>query len=116
MRDILPAPPAVIRNEVQSVLELFRKNVIPTYARFDVALCRGEGSWVWDVNGKRYLDFGGGIAVCALGHSNAEITEALVEQSRQLVHVSNLYYHEAQGRLGAEIVGIDRAGESFLLQ
>jgi predicted acetylornithine/succinylornithine family transaminase len=99
MSDIIPAPPAVVCNQVQTIQELFRSSVIPTYSRFDVVLQRGEGSHVWDVNGKRYLDLGGGIAVCALGHANAEITQALVEQSRQLVHVSNLYYHEPQGRL-----------------
>ena len=71
MRDILPAPAAVVRNEMQSIQERFRKNVIPTYARFDLALERGQGCRVWDVNGKRYLDLGGGIAVCALGHASA---------------------------------------------
>jgi acetylornithine/succinyldiaminopimelate/putrescine aminotransferase len=98
---------------MQTIRELFRKNVAPTYARFDVALCRGEGSYVWDVNGKRYLDLGGGIAVCALGHANAEITEALIGQSRQLVHVSNLYYHEGQGRLAQELAGQVGAGKVF---
>ena len=62
MRDIVPAPPAVVRNEAQAVQELFRKNVLPTYSRFDLVLKRGEGSYVWDVNGKRYLYLGGGIA------------------------------------------------------
>ena len=113
MRDIIPAPPAVVRNEVQTIQELFRKNVLPTYARFDLVLKRGEGSHVWDVNGKRYLDLGGGIAVCALGHANPEITQALVEQSRQLLHVSNLYYHEAQGRLAQALAGLIGPGRIF---
>ena len=77
MSDIIPAPPAVVRNEAQAIQELFRKNIVPTYARFELVLKRGEGSHVWDVNGKRYLDLGGGIAVCALGHANAEITQTL---------------------------------------
>jgi acetylornithine/succinyldiaminopimelate/putrescine aminotransferase len=55
MRDILPPPPAVVRNEMQSIQERFRKNVIPSYGRFDLALERGEGSRVWDVNGKCYM-------------------------------------------------------------
>ncbi len=113
MRDIVPAPPAVVSNQVQTIQELFRKNVIPTYARFEVALQRGEGSHVWDVNGKRYLDLGGGIAVCALGHSNPEITQALLEQSRQLVHASNLYYHEPQGRLAQALVRLVGPGKIF---
>jgi predicted acetylornithine/succinylornithine family transaminase len=113
MRDIVPAPPAVVRNEMQTIQELFRQNVVPTYSRFEVALKRGEGSYVWDVNGKRYLDLGGGIAVCALGHANAEITQALIEQSRQLVHVSNLYYHEPQGRLAQDLMRLIGPGKVF---
>jgi acetylornithine aminotransferase/acetylornithine/N-succinyldiaminopimelate aminotransferase len=65
------------------------------------------------VSGKRYLDLGGGIAVCSLGHANPEITEALVEQSRRLVHVSNLYYQEPQGRLAERIVGHLAPGKVF---
>jgi len=113
MSDIIPAPPAVVRTEVQAIQELFRKNVVPTYARFEVVLKRGEGSQVWDVSGKRYLDLGGGIAVCALGHANAEITQVLIEQSRQLGHVSNLYYHEGQGRLAQELVRLIGPGKVF---
>jgi acetylornithine aminotransferase/acetylornithine/N-succinyldiaminopimelate aminotransferase len=113
MRDIIPAPPAVVRNEAQTIQELFRKNVMPTYARFDLVLKRGEGSRVWDVNGKSYLDLGGGIAVCALGHANAEIAQALVEQFGQLGHVSNLYFHEGQGRLAQELSRLIAPGKVF---
>ena len=88
-------------------------SVVPTYSRFDLVLKRGEGSYVWDVNGKRYLDLGGGIAVCALGHAHPELTQALVEQSRQLGHVSNLYYHEAQGRLAHELARRIGPGKVF---
>jgi len=113
MSDIVPAPPAVVCNQAQAIQELFRSNVVPTYSRFEVVLKRGEGSYVWDVNGKRYLDLGGGIAVCVLGHANAEITQALVEQSRQLGHVSNLYYHEAQGRLAQALARLIGPGKIF---
>ncbi|MBI3191797.1 MAG: acetylornithine/succinylornithine family transaminase, partial [Pedosphaera parvula] len=85
----------------------------PTYGRFDLAFERGAGSYVWDVNGKRYLDLGGGIAVCSLGHAHPEITEALVEQSKRLVHVSNLYYHEPQGRLAQRLTGLTGPGKVF---
>ncbi|RLB18585.1 MAG: acetylornithine transaminase [Deltaproteobacteria bacterium] len=67
-----------------------------TYGRFPVTLVRGEGCRVWDENGKEYLDFVGGIAVCALGHSSSVVTDALQEQSRTLVHVSNLFYTKPQ--------------------
>lgn len=99
MKDLVPAPPAIVRQEQKSIQELFHKNVLPTYSRFDLVLSRGQGSWLFDVNGRRFLDLGGGIAVCSLGHAHPEITATLTEQSQRLVHVSNLYYHEPQGRL-----------------
>src|SRR2546425_8201654 len=94
MKEIVPPPPPIVRNQFESVRELFTRYVVPCYGRFDLAFARGAGCHVWDVNGRRFLDLGGGIAVCALGHAHPEITQALVEQSQQLVHVSNLYYHE----------------------
>ncbi len=113
MKELVPPPPPIVRNQFESIRELFSKHVVPSYARFDLALVRGAGSYVWDVNGRRYLDLGGGIAVCSLGHSNPEITEALVEQSQKLVHVSNLYYHEPQGRLAERIVKHLAPGKVF---
>lgn len=99
MKDLVPPPPAIVRQEQKAIQELFQKNVLPTYSRFDLVLNRGQGSWLFDVNGRRYLDLGGGIAVCSLGHAHPEITATLTEQSQRLIHVSNLYYHEPQGRL-----------------
>ncbi len=104
MKEIAPAPPPMVHNQFETVKELFTRFVVPTYARYDLAFTRGEGSYVWDVRGRRYLDLGGGIAVNCLGHANAEITDTLVAQSKQLTHVSNLYYHEPQGRLAQNIV------------
>src|SRR5207253_10116694 len=98
------------QNEIR---ELFDEYVVPSYARFDLVLERGEGIYVWDVSGRRYLDFGGGIAVCVLGHANPEITDALAEQSRKLVHVSNLYYNEPQTRLAKRIVDLIAPGRVF---
>jgi acetylornithine aminotransferase/acetylornithine/N-succinyldiaminopimelate aminotransferase len=73
----------------------------------------GSGSYLYDVTGKRYLDLGGGIAVSCLGHAHPAITEALVEQSRKLIHVSNLYYYEAQGRLAQKLVSLIGPGKCF---
>lgn len=104
MKEIVPPPPPVVRNEFATVQALFKQFVVPSYGRFDLALARGSGSEIWDVHGKRYLDLGGGIAVNCLGHAHPEITDALVTQSQRLIHVSNLYYHEPQGRLAQGLV------------
>lgn len=113
MKDILPTPPGIVHNQHARVQEIFSKNVMPTYARFDLVFERGRGAHLWDVNGRRYLDLAGGIAVCSLGHANPEITQALVEQSSKLVHVSNLYYTEPQGRLAEKLVGLIGPGKCF---
>ena len=113
MKDIVPPPPAIFRNDVAAIKGLFDKNVVPSYARFEIVLSHGAGSWVWDSTGKRYLDFGGGIAVSALGHAHPAITEALVEQSKKLVHTSNLYFHETQGRFAEKLVNAIGPGKIF---
>jgi acetylornithine/N-succinyldiaminopimelate aminotransferase len=113
MKEIFPTPPPLVQNQFESVRELFTKNVVPSYGRFDLALSHGAGSYVFDVVGKRYLDLGGGIAVNCLGHAHPAITDALVEQSKKLIHVSNLYYTEPQGKLAAELVKRIGTGKVF---
>jgi len=108
-----PSPPPLVHNQYESVRELFNQNVIPSYGRFDLVFSHGQGSYLFDVAGKRYLDLGAGIAVCCLGHAHPAITEALVEQSKKLIHVSNLYFTEPQGRLAAEIAKRIGAGKCF---
>jgi acetylornithine aminotransferase/acetylornithine/N-succinyldiaminopimelate aminotransferase len=100
-------------DRLSDIRKLFQRNVVPTYARFDLALDHGEGSYVFDVAGKRYLDLGGGIAVCALGHANPEITDALLEQSRKLLHVSNLYFTKPQAQLAEALVRLIGPGRCF---
>lgn len=94
----------MVHNGHRAIRELFDKNVVPSYGRFELVLSHGAGSQVYDVAGRRYLDLGSGIAVSCLGHGHPAITEALVEQSKKLIHVSNLYFTEPQGRLAAELV------------
>ena len=103
----------VQRSKAEKIHRTFEKFVVPSYTRFDLVLERGEGSYVWDVDGKRYLDLAGGIAVCSLGHAHPEITEALTEQAQKLIHVSNLYYNELQGRLAKRIVDLIAPGRVF---
>src|SRR5438874_2270327 len=113
MKEIVPEMPAIVRNEAAAVQALFQQHVVPSYGRFEIVLSHGSGSFVYDVTGKRYLDLGGGIAVSALGHAPPAITEALVEQSRKLIHTSNFYYHESQGRLAQALVNLIGPGKCF---
>jgi acetylornithine/N-succinyldiaminopimelate aminotransferase len=113
MKEIVLSPPPLVHNQYEAVRQLFSRNVVPSYGRFDLVLSHGTGSYVYDVAGKRYLDLGGGIAVCCLGHAHPAITGALVEQSQKLIHVSNLYYTEPQGRLAAELVKRIGPGKCF---
>jgi acetylornithine/N-succinyldiaminopimelate aminotransferase len=113
VKELSPTPPAVVHNETARIQSLFSQYVVPTYGRFEVALSHGSGSYVYDVAGKRYLDIGGGIAVLCLGHANPEILDALTRQAQKLVHVSNLYYNEPQGRLAQALVKQIAPGKLF---
>jgi acetylornithine/N-succinyldiaminopimelate aminotransferase len=104
---------AINVDRLSEIRRLYQRNVVPSYARFDLALDHGERSYVYDVAGKRYLDLGGGIAVCALGHANPEITDALLEQSRKLLHVSNLYFTKPQAQLAEALVRLIGPGRCF---
>jgi acetylornithine aminotransferase len=86
--------------------------LMQTYARLPVAFRRGEGVWLWDTDGRRYLDAIAGIAVCGLGHAHPAVTEALCSQAGQLLHTSNLYRVEAQEVLAdvlTRLAGMDAA-------
>jgi acetylornithine/N-succinyldiaminopimelate aminotransferase len=74
-----------------------------TYARYPILLARGKGTKVWDSNGREYLDFVSGIAVCNLGHCHPKVVQALEEQARQLIHCSNLYYNRPQVELARRL-------------
>ena len=80
--------------------------LMTTYKRLPVTFARGEGVWLWDGDGKRYLDALAGIAVCGLGHAHPAVREALCEQAGLLVHTSNLYGIAEQERLGALLTGL----------
>jgi acetylornithine/N-succinyldiaminopimelate aminotransferase len=113
MKDLVPPPPSIVRNDVAAVQALFQQNVVPSYGRFDIVLSHGAGRYLYDITGRRYLDLGGGIAVSSLGHAHPAITEALVEQSRKVIHTSNFYYHEPQGRLAQQLVSLIGPGKCF---
>ena len=88
-------------------------HLMNTYARLPVAFVRGEGAWLWDEAGRRYLDALSGIGVCNLGHAHAAITEAVCEQARELVHTSNLYRIPAQEALADRLCGLAGMSRAF---
>jgi acetylornithine/N-succinyldiaminopimelate aminotransferase len=87
--------------------------VMPTYGRADVAFDRGEGAYIYDSNGRRYLDFGAGIAVTCLGHANPRLIAAVTEQAGKLWHCSNLYQIPGQTRLAEKLVANSFADTVF---
>lgn len=87
--------------------------IMPTYGRQDVSFVRGEGAWLEDSNGKRYLDALGGLAVIVLGHANKAVTETISEQSGTLLHTSNLYRIPGQERLADELKRISGMDNMF---
>ena len=88
-------------------------SVLPTYNRAPLAFVKGEGSWLFEADGTRYLDMGAGIAVNALGHANPALVEALTAQAGALWHVSNLYQIPAQQALADALVGASFADTVF---
>ena len=88
----------------KEIMALADENIMNTYKRFPIILVKGSGVKVWDVNGKEYLDFVAGIAVCNLGHSHPQVIATVKEQLENLTHVSNLYYTEPQAQLAKLLV------------
>ena len=81
------------------VVGLFSRYVIANYTRYPVCLTRGEGSYVWDAEGNRYLDFFPGWGCGLLGHCPSRVVKAVQEQVAELIHVPNTWYTAAQGQL-----------------
>ena len=88
-------------------------SVLPTYNRAPIAFVKGEGSWLWAEDGRRYLDLGSGIAVNALGHAHPALVATLTEQAQKLWHVSNVYTIPEQERLAALLTAETFADTAF---
>ncbi|MEM2282751.1 MAG: aspartate aminotransferase family protein [Candidatus Hadarchaeales archaeon] len=86
---------------MERILELYSKHIAQTYRRQPISFSRGRGVYLWDLKGKRYVDFVGGIAVCALGHCHPSVVKSIREQAGKLLHVSNLYYIREQAELSS---------------
>jgi predicted acetylornithine/succinylornithine family transaminase len=99
--------------ETKNILEEADKYLMPTYSRFPVVLRKGRGARVWDIHGKEYLDFVGGVAVNVLGHCHPRVVVAIQKQAQRLIHVSNLYYIEQQVRLAQLLAANSFADKAF---
>lgn len=97
----------------EQIAELERHYLLQTYNRYPVAFERGKGVFLYDLEGNRYLDFVSGLGVNALGHAHPRIVKTIREQASRLVHVSNLYYHEYQGRLAEKLTSLSGLNRVF---
>ena len=96
----------------EKIFERDDKNYLPVFNRYKIVLERGDGAYLYDINGKKYIDFLAGIAVNVLGHNYPPLVKAISEQAAKVIHVSNLYYTQAQADAAAKLVklsGLDRA-------
>jgi len=97
--------------KIDAIKAVEKKSVVQSYGRYNLMLERGKGCYVYDPEGKRYLDFITGIGVNAVGHSHPRLVKVMREQMGKMIHCSNLYYHPYQGALAkrlAEISGLER--------
>lgn len=87
--------------------------LMDTYARLPVAFTRGEGVWLWDAEGRRYLDAVAGVAVCGIGHAHPRLAQALCRQAQTLIHTSNLYRIPLQEELAARLCALSGMDNAF---
>jgi acetylornithine/N-succinyldiaminopimelate aminotransferase len=99
--------------ETAEVIAACQEHIFNTYARMPVVFTRGKGCKLWDQEGKEYLDFLAGIAVCNLGHCHPDITKILCQQAESLIHVSNLFYTIPQVELARELTRLSFADKVF---
>jgi len=99
--------------EAQELIQQSHMHICRTYNRLNLVISRGNGCYLWDQDGKQYLDFVAGIAVCNLGHCPEDLARVLYEQAQLLVHVSNLYYTEPQVKLASALTDSCFANKAF---
>ncbi len=98
----------------QTTFKIDQENYLPVFARYSVVLSHGEGPYVYDNEGKKYIDFLGGIAVNVLGHAHPALVKAVADQAGKLIHCSNLYYTEAQATLAKTLVELSGLDKVFI--
>ncbi len=97
----------------QSIIARDKNFVVQNYGRYPLAISHGEGAYLYDFDGRQYLDFISGIGVMALGHAHPRILEIIAEQASTLIHCSNLYYHPNQGALAEKLAKISGLNRTF---
>ncbi|MBP2651515.1 MAG: Acetylornithine/succinyldiaminopimelate aminotransferase [Firmicutes bacterium] len=100
--------------DAKQVMDTDKQHYMPVFARYPLVLTHGEGPYVYDANGKKYLDFLAGIAVNIVGHANAKLVAAISEQAGKLIHVSNLYHTFPQTKLVKSLVDLSGLDRVFL--
>lgn len=98
---------------MSNVTTLEAQHVLQTYLRQPVVFVRGDGTRLFDENGRSYLDFISGIGVCVLGHAHPGLAAVIADQAKTLIHTSNLYYHPLQGQLAAKLASLSGLQRSF---
>ena len=99
------------QDKMKAIIDQAEQDLLHTYNRYQIVLDRGEGSYLYDVNGKKYLDFMAGIAVFAFGYNHKKFNDAVKAQLDKIVHTSNYFYNEPSARAAhriKEISGMDR--------
>ncbi len=105
-------PALEVTSSLEEIMDLEQRYLFQNYARYPLALHRGKGCYLYDLEGNRYLDLISGIGVNSLGYAHPRITKVIRQQAGLLLHTSNLYYHEYQGRLAerlAKASGLERS-------
>lgn len=113
MATTLPPAPEAISSSFEEIVGLERTYLLQNYARYPLALHRGKGCYVYDLEGTRYLDLITGIGVNSLGYAHPRITKVIRQQAGLILHTSNLYYHEYQGRLAERLAKVSGLQRSF---
>ncbi len=113
MSTTLPPEPEVSSSSFEEIVGLERDYLLQNYSRYPLAFHRGKGCYLYDLDGNRYLDLISGIGVNSLGYAHPQITKVIRQQAGLLLHTSNLYYHEYQGRLAERLSKISGLQRSF---
>ncbi|KAI0824615.1 acetylornithine and succinylornithine aminotransferase [Trametes gibbosa] len=104
-----PEDAASITPQVKELLDRSSAYILPVYARPPIVMAKGKGAYIWDVQGRQYLDFSAGIAVNALGHGDEGVVEVMRTTASTLLHTSNVYHHEHAGKLAELLIQLTQA-------